>query len=493
MQSYIDRVVLDLEESAFNQIGRTDYHTFDDEFWQPLAALFEQVVSAGQMIEIDRLQCNIVLSREDNWREELQNKIVMFFQEYLISLPLVSQDRGRADISQLKEDNAEPANIRELGRQDVRDFLHYLVYGIYPWTSDSTRFTWQYLSADFLVQIRDEQDYLRHFARQYRSRARLVSERLAWQCPQELSLEILLLLDPELGEEAPIQFEAAVSGREVLQKDPHRLSGLRRRFLQEILQSAWADFTGFRSGDRGGRIRKLREILQILLPNADWSDAAKTSNEPRAVNPPVEMREIEKQAATVNEQMKKELSSVRSEASVDEFQESVAAGFQLEYAGALLLYPVMTDYFIRSGWLNAQKQFKDERYRQWAVHWWMLAATGQQSVTEHASAIAKLMCGMPLSLPLEPVPIWQPEDFRQAASLATDCSAQWTGPFSRIDAETLRICFLHRPGFARFSANEWHISVENDAKDILLPQCVPYSVSLIYLPWLNSLIHVGWF
>jgi hypothetical protein len=35
--------------------------------------------------------------------------------------------------------------------------------------------------------------------------------------------------------------------------------------------------------------------------------------------------------------------------------------------------------------------------------------------------------------------------------------------------------------------------VENDAKDILLPQCVPYSVSLIYLPWLNSLIHVGWF
>jgi hypothetical protein len=163
------------------------------------------------------------------------------------------------------------------------------------------------------------------------------------------------------------------------------------------------------------------------------------------------------------------------------------AGYYLDNAGLVLLHPFLPRFFEGLGLAKNDQLLQPER----ALCLLHFLATGQLSAPEHALALPKLLCAVPLARPVATDLALTTAETDEAEALLRAVVQHWSALRST-SPDALRGTFLARAGkLSHRPDGEWLLQVEPMSYDILLDQ-LPWGISMIQLPWMPHMLRVEW-
>jgi hypothetical protein len=162
-------------------------------------------------------------------------------------------------------------------------------------------------------------------------------------------------------------------------------------------------------------------------------------------------------------------------------------GIFIANAGLVLLHPFLPQFLTALGVVSEERMVQPER----ALCLLHFLATGQAQAPEHELVLPKLLCGLPLEDPVaSDLPLSELE-LEEASALLEAVVRHWSA-LGNTSADGLRGTFLLRPGkLSLRDDGDWFLQVETRGFDILLDQ-LPWSISLIRLPWMSRTLAVEW-
>lgn len=189
------------------------------------------------------------------------------------------------------------------------------------------------------------------------------------------------------------------------------------------------------------------------------------------------------------------LRNLLKQAEVDSLSEeaimaSLAQRIHIQNAGLVLLHPFLPAFFSRLGLLTEKHHFTSTEAQKRAVHL-LRHLTGIEVENPYLPlTLEKVLCGLPLSFPIENDFNITPEEQREAEELLNTICEYWK-PLNRSSYQSLQGTFLQRNGTLEYADETWIIRVEGNAFDILLED-LTWEISTIILPWLDPMIYVEW-
>ena len=161
----------------------------------------------------------------------------------------------------------------------------------------------------------------------------------------------------------------------------------------------------------------------------------------------------------------------------------------LDDAGAVLLHPFFLAHFEKLGW-QKDGRFVDDLTRERAVHQIRFLATGHHCEHESLLVLAKILCGMTPSQPVAEAT--EPDDASKAEAevLLRAVIRNW-GALKNTSPDGLRDAFLQRDGRLMLGDAGWKLQVEARGVDVLINR-LPWSLSVVRLPWMSELLFVEW-
>lgn len=161
----------------------------------------------------------------------------------------------------------------------------------------------------------------------------------------------------------------------------------------------------------------------------------------------------------------------------------------IQNAGLVLLQSFFSAYFKRLNLIKDQ-QFIGEQAQHQAIHHLQYLATGQTATEEQHLALNKLLCGLPLSEPIELDVALTDADKQIGDSLIDAAIGHWPAiGASSIDG--FRGNWLVRPGLLKIGDERWELLVEKRPYDLLLLKA-PFSYQIINLPWMSQALYITW-
>jgi len=166
-------------------------------------------------------------------------------------------------------------------------------------------------------------------------------------------------------------------------------------------------------------------------------------------------------------------------------------GLFIGNAGLVLLTPFFSQLFQALGWTE-NHAWKSPDFQHQAVRLLDYLAKAPTDSQEYDWPLNKLLCGVPLETVIEPEPPLTSETLETADELLKAVIGYWT-VLKNTSAAGLRQLFLQREGRLRQppGGNDWYLLVARKTEDVLLER-IPWSFSVIRLPWMESILFVEW-
>jgi len=162
-------------------------------------------------------------------------------------------------------------------------------------------------------------------------------------------------------------------------------------------------------------------------------------------------------------------------------------GFYIENAGLVLLHPFLPRCFVALGIADQDTLLQPER----ALCLLHYLNTGQTVPPEYELILPKILCNMPLEVPVEANVKLTTAEKEEAAALLEAVVQHWEA-LRNTSIDGLRGTFLVRSGKVSLRDDgDWLLQVEPKSYDILLDQ-LPWSIGLIKLPWMERMLWVQW-
>jgi hypothetical protein len=166
-------------------------------------------------------------------------------------------------------------------------------------------------------------------------------------------------------------------------------------------------------------------------------------------------------------------------------------GWQAADAGLVLLHPFLPSFFNEVGMLAAGERRLPEAVLPRAaalLHWLM---SGRHELHELELTIIKLLVGLePTSTLLVAGGLLSDTDRAEADALLEAVVTHWSA-LGKTSIDALRGSFLRRPGLLRRNERGWQLQVEPQSFDMLLGK-LPWSISIVKLPWMERPIFTEW-
>ncbi|MEL7159233.1 MAG: contractile injection system tape measure protein, partial [Bacteroidota bacterium] len=159
-------------------------------------------------------------------------------------------------------------------------------------------------------------------------------------------------------------------------------------------------------------------------------------------------------------------------------------------AGVILAHPFLEPLFANLGFWQ-EGAFVDALARQSAVYLTHYLATGEATTEEENLLLSKLLCGWPLQG--DPVVLTEPlakPELREADDVLRAVIEHWPA-IGKASPAGLREGFFAREARLQVRENDWLLTVERKAQDLLLGQ-LPWGVSLIRAPWHDRFLKIEW-
>ena len=164
-------------------------------------------------------------------------------------------------------------------------------------------------------------------------------------------------------------------------------------------------------------------------------------------------------------------------------------GIYVPTAGLVLAYPYLLR-FLKNRELVEEKAFPDTWHQHKAAILLHYFATGSTQPQARALSLAKLLCGIPLGIPIDTRLSLDEEDQVEAEELLEVIVEHW-GALGKTSADGLREGFLMRTGKLSRKSNGWLLQVERKTMDILLDR-LPWGFNVIRFPWMEHMLFVEW-
>jgi hypothetical protein len=158
-------------------------------------------------------------------------------------------------------------------------------------------------------------------------------------------------------------------------------------------------------------------------------------------------------------------------------------------AGLVICEPYLPRLFSMLG-LTEGAAFRDAACAGKAVRLIQFVATGAQQSPEHQLVLNKLLCGLPISEPVDCETPLEDSDKATVEGMLKGMLAHWKA-LGGTTPDGLRETFLQRQGRLVRQEEHWHLLVEPGPYDMLLDQ-LPWGFSMIKYPWMERMIHVQW-
>ena len=161
-------------------------------------------------------------------------------------------------------------------------------------------------------------------------------------------------------------------------------------------------------------------------------------------------------------------------------------GIYIENAGLVLLHPFLPQFFTAVDIAAEDKLLQPER----ALCLLHFLTTGQSIAPEYELVLPKILCNIPLATPVESD--LEPTDLEneEVTALLKTVIRHWA-VLRNTSPDGLRGTFLLRPGKVSLRDDDWLLQVESNSFDILLDQ-LPWGISMIKLPWMETILWVEW-
>ncbi len=168
----------------------------------------------------------------------------------------------------------------------------------------------------------------------------------------------------------------------------------------------------------------------------------------------------------------------------------IESGYEVPYAGLILLWPFIPHLFRALGWME-KSEFVDEEGQFKAVIMLHFLATGSlEPPEEQELSVCKLLAGLRAD---DPVPVLiglNAHQRKEGEGLLEAVIANWA-TLKKTSPSGLRKTFLNRSGFLRRDDQGWRLKIERETMDVLIDR-IPWGISTIRLSWQPKMIFVEW-
>lgn len=162
-------------------------------------------------------------------------------------------------------------------------------------------------------------------------------------------------------------------------------------------------------------------------------------------------------------------------------------GIYIDCAGLVLLHPFLPQFFKALGIVAEDTLLQPDR----AVCLLHYLATGQVIAPEYELILPKILCNIPLEIPVESDVSLTTEEQEEATALLDATIRHWEA-LRNTSVDGLRGTFLVRPGkISLRDDGDWLLQVESKSYDILLDQ-LPWGIGMIKLAWMQQMLWVEW-
>jgi hypothetical protein len=471
------------EEMAFNL-----RHNFGQTVQQDIAQIIDEVcsetVGEDESIKIDRIELDMGSFSRHGFGTNFK---AVFTQKLRNELA-----KKLSDINPV---------VRQASRRlsDTETLLYFLSNGTLPWFADEASVN---IDEIFKEAAANQPGVLSSFFQQKRS-AEKIWQRISWQL-DDASKALAVSLSPQLNAARETIINWINQIAEKINSAGQQASDLAGSGSQ-ISAQAENDLVS------AGLQRALLNINNAVLKNAV---AIFTSNASDAVlkklftthiatffsgNEALENKLLlEFSILTGSEQAPAEVKTAQIQAPADNPLQQKMPGYSIEdaaekysvkHAGLVLLAPFLKPFFTElnllegNDWKTQESAFK-------AVHLLKFLADGRTSAPEYTLVFEKILCGLPVEMPVPLDIVLEDNETAEAASLLQAILTHWK-ILQSTNIDGLRESFIKRDGILTKKETGWQLQVERKTLDVLLDR-IPWGYSTISLGWNRYLIFVEW-
>lgn len=281
----------------------------------------------------------------------------------------------------------------------------------------------------------------------------------------------------------------------ILNKSAFKNTGNYSTFNTLFTQKSWKD--AFKKSDFSEQKRKQLENYYWLAQRLQ-TFPANTNEEVLVKAMQVLLSEkqqkiwIESIQNDINEPVLKKISKKLILKSNDDLSKKATddeEGIYIEQAGLVLLHPFLSMFFEKTDLLD-NNQWKSPTEQRRAVLLCHYLVCGQNTADETDLSLHKILCGLPLTTPIENE--FEPTEIEKIATenLLSAVLEYWTS-LKSTRSDELRGSFLVREGKLSHRNNNWFLKVEQRSYDMLLDQ-LPWGISMIRNVFMPEMLHVEW-
>lgn len=236
--------------------------------------------------------------------------------------------------------------------------------------------------------------------------------------------------------------------------------------------------------------KEINNMFDVFIHERESQvEVSLVDNQLFALKPPGEEKRIGTIAGSDIASKFKEEATSGSDISL-ESEDEAKTGMYTSFAGVVLLHPFLGRFFQGLNLLNAQNQFESIEAQRQAIHVLHFLASGVENPEEPATGLLKVLCGYPLTAPLEKVRTVSSVEKEEAQALLLAVVGHWS-TLKNTSSDGFRREFLQRDGKLEVLDSGIHLTVEQRSIDVLLSS-LPWSCSIIRLPWMERPLRVDW-
>lgn len=470
MQHKIREQVMDLTISGRLDAFRAQHLAGPFYYRQLLPALekiFNELSNENEIISIDKLEIDLgfismkaleTTITSSEWEKILREQIKIAWQE------------------QRKAVNILQTSISSI---HCRNWLFYMEHGYLNWNVASLdekalADVLEMLATDFakVLQLR------RLIQKGAQARLRIVREH-----DEKFLVSLIEILTATTQRELP----AAVNELTILINAIRNKPAASPILSKQIIQEVWLNIIVM-AAEKITDVETSSFIEAILL------------NEETATSPSIEQQKIidtlkiikpiyERTQQKKDKQKPSEPVTSKNEETISIPDEITNEGIFVSFAGLAVLHPFISTLFKRLDLLSGN-HFRNPSSIEKAVHLLYYIATGKVNPPEHELVIPKILCALPLHYALKETIELTNEEKQEADDMIQAAIDKWD-KLKNVSIDAMRENFLVRPGKLYTKNDVRYLQVESTSLDVLLDY-LPWTLSIIKLPWMKELLRVEW-
>ncbi len=164
----------------------------------------------------------------------------------------------------------------------------------------------------------------------------------------------------------------------------------------------------------------------------------------------------------------------------------------IENAGLIIVASFLPPFFKKLK-LADTHEFYSAEHQEKAILLSQYLVTGALQSPEHLLPLNKLLCGWPLDRPLIQALKLTSTEKQEAGHLLQAIINHW-GKIGKSSIAALQETFLQRKATLKYQEGlkAWHINVEYKSGIDIFTAKIPWTISMVKLPWMKEKIHVEW-